>query len=311
MKILLTLLTFLAVSCGQQEAVDTRRTTPVPQEPDEITILRNMVLNLQGTVTQINNFVASDFSSCDSGSLPAFETKLCQVAQTATAEQQVTLFGQLQELQSIMQESIYGGDCINDTDAGCPMAGSILDDLANIDVATIESDIAQLQTDVTNLQASVNAINTRLDDFDGSGNSIETVINTIESELISLDSRLDDIENVVNGADYYQWIFIGNDIAGLAAKEPILRTGDKLNIVAYVQSATKNGMGLIAEAGVSGDQTFQTDVKPKVRFRIYDLTTELKVCWDNTDRNSSAANIDTICDSANNFTTPTADCTCE
>ena len=302
------LILLMIVSCGGPEKQD-RRT--VPKQDPEIAVLKDMIIKLQGTVAQINSFVAKDFSSCDSGSLPPFETKLCQIAQTATAEQQVVLFGQLQNLQSIMQESIYGADCINDTDAGCPAAGSILDDLATIDVSGIQSDISQLQTDVVSLQSTVNAINTRLDDFDGSGQSIETVISNIESDIASLDTRVSDIENTVNGADYYQWIFIGNDISGLVAKEPLLRTGDKLNVIAYINSSTNNGMGVIAVAGVTGDQYLETSVKPKVQFKIYDLTTELKICWDNTDQQATETTINTECDSVNSFASPTANCTCE
>ena len=125
-----------------------------------------------------------------------------------------------------MQNSLYGADCINDTDAGCPAPGSIAEQIATFD----PNDITNLQNDVVALQNFQATIEGRLNNFDGSGQSIETVIS-------GLDARIDDLEQTINGQDYYQWIFLCNDVTNF--HEPVLRTGDKTTVRFY--NHKKNG----------------------------------------------------------------------
>ena len=300
-----TLITILLLGCGH-EKVNNRSHVDT-----ELEKLKKQIIELQGTVAQINSFVASDFSNC-SASLPAFESKICQIAQTATAEQQVIFTGQLQKVVKIFQNEIYGEDCIDDTSPGCPVAGSILADIADIDVSGLEADIAQLQADVLQLQADLAGISSRLDDFNGSGTSIEAVIAGIDSDLLDLENRIETLEEAINQGDIYHTYLLCEDIADSGpAYEPILVTGDNTLIVAYMEGSSKNGMGVVAEAGITGTQYLETDSNTKkCNFAVYDLTSSLKVCWNNANRNANNSSIDNVCDSANNFTSPTGDCTC-
>lgn len=302
------ILCIVVVSCSTQH-IDTRS----KKSDTELDKLKAQVLDLQGTVTQINNFVASDFTNCSTG-LPDFETKICQIAQTATAEQQVIFSGQLQQVVKIFQTEIYGDDCINSVDPGCPVAGSILAEIDANDsqVSQNTNDIAQLQADVLQLQADLASINSRLNDFNGSGSSIEVVISGIEADILALESRIEAIEQIVNNGDVYRTYFICGDISNSGpVYEPILGTGDQLKFYGYINTGSQNGMGEIAEAGMSGDQYLETESNTKkCKFKIYDLTTSLKLCWKNTDRSANSAAIDTSCDSNNSFANPLVSCTC-
>lgn len=309
MKFLLVIMVLL-VSCGT-EKVDKR--TKHREDP-EITKLKEQVLALQGTIAQINAFTANDFSDCDSG-LPPFETKICEIAQTATAEQSIRFKSQLSEVVKIYQDELYGEDCINDTDPGCPVTGSILDQLD--DVADHSTDIAALQSDVLQLQSDLAAVESRLDDFNGSGNSIETVITAIQNDIVLIESRLDDLEAVVDSGDVFKTIEICDDIVNSGPiYETFLMTGDRLKVIGYLQETIgKRGLGTVKEYGdILGDVYEQTTLNTRrCRFKVYEDTVEsyLRICWNNTNRNASSASIDTECDSANDFASPTADCTCK
>ena len=278
------------------DITDNRRggPTPVSKPNQEVEYLKSRIFSLEGTVAMITNFVAGDFTDCTTN-LPPFETKLCQVAQTANAEQIIKIAGQLTDTTTTLQTSLYGAGCSSETDVGCPAPGSVLADLATLD----PNDIIQLQADVTAIEGDINDLNTRFDDFDGSGQSIETVIS-------NLDTRIDDIESLIGGGDYYTWIFLCDDISGLNKHEPLLMTGDRQIIRAY-SGAGNNGMAQISVG--DGSEYFQTSINPKCKIKVYDVTTELKVCWNNTNKDASEASIDTECD--NGGASPTASCTCK
>lgn len=308
------LILILIVACG------TERRNYRTNRDSEVQQLKQMVLELQGTVAQIDAFTANDFSDCRSG-LPAFEQKICQIAQTATAEQQVIFTGQLQEITKIFQTELFGDDCIDAVEVGCPVAGSVLERIETVEtnmidptiVADIQADIAQLQLDVSQLQGDLATLENRLNNFNGTGNSIEVVISGIESDISALESRVSDLEAAINDGDIYQTIMLCEDNAASGPVfEPVLMTGNLLEIYAYMRASNnKVGMGVLAEAGASGDQYLTTSGNTKkCKFKIYDLTTELKICWVNNDRKATTGEIDTECDSAGGFVSPTANCTC-
>lgn len=284
-------LVFMTVSCGT--ATVSRRHTPLE-------LLRQQILQLQGTIGQINSFIAGDFTDCVL-TLPAFERKVCEIAQTATAEQQVEFFGQLQVVVKTFQDELYGVDCLDSVAVGCPVAGSIL---ARAD--DLETDITSLLADVATLQATTSTLASRLDNFNGSGDSIETVLADLEAEL-------DTLTSTVTQGDIYQTHFVCHDNANVGPIfEPVLFTGDQQKLFAYINTTTKNGMGVVAEAGVSGDQVVTTEAATRdCTFKIYDLTTSLKLCWKNDDRSATGGDIDTACDSSNSFASPFSTCTCE
>lgn len=296
-------------SCGQQERVDKRSN---PNTNQELEKLKNDVLKLQGTIAQINSFVASNFTNCDN-SLPPFETKICQIAQTATAEQQIVFVGQLQQISKIFQTELYGLDCINTTDPGCPVVGSITEQVAGFDarIDDIENDLADVQLDVAQLTVDLATLTTRLNNFNGSGSSIEVVVTGIESDITSLESRVDDLEQTINNGDIYRTFLICKNIANVGpAYEPVLITGSDQVVVAYIVSGTSNGMGVVSSAGVTGNYFSSTTASTRAcNFKIYDRTTTVKLCWKNTDRQATSAAIDTACN-APSFVAPLVTCTC-
>jgi hypothetical protein len=318
--VLLMLLSVFAVSCGPREERINKRTPP--KGDTELEKLKQVVLKLQGTIDQLNDFVASDFSDCGA-SLPPFESKICKIAQTATAEQQILFSGQLAEVVKIFQNELYGSDCIrtpaDDTfDVGCPAAGSIVERIEAIydiedDIVDIQADVTALQADVLSLEADLASLNSRLDDFDGSGSSIETVIGNLAQDLADLEDRVDDIEDSLNNADLWKSQQICRDTTPSTGPmyETYLIRGDREQVVAYVRvSGTVAGLGVIAEAG-GGHQYKTTTLNTQAcKFRIYDFGGQLNVCWHNTNRNANSATIDTACDFANSLASPTASCTC-
>jgi len=286
----------IATTCGPE-----RKNTRTPHD-STFDNLRARIIKLEGTIAQIDNFVASDFANCSTG-LPAFETKICEIAQTATAEQAIKFTSQLQIMTKNFQERLYGEDCTNTTDAGCPVAGSI-----TAKVAANEVDIATLQSDVTTLQTDVNTLEGRLDNFDGTGNSIETVITNIKSDIAGLETRIENIEDTLASGDVYKTAFICGDIVESGpVYEAVLITGDDMKMVAYVSNGGTSGLGVFAEAGVTGDYYGETDLNTKsCTFKVYDNVSSIKLCWDNSDRKATEIEIDAACD----VTPQTADCTC-
>ncbi len=310
----------VVISCSRPQtdpvarySKENQKETPVEvsaSQPDsKYEELKAKVFALQGTIDQINAFVASDFANCVSG-LPPFETKICQIAQTAVAEQQVLYSAPIQSMLKMFQTSLYGQDCVSTDTVGCPVVGSIMQQLQA--AANYGSQISQLEADVASLENDMLAFENRLNDFNGTGSSIETVINGINSQLASIDSRIDSVEETINNGDVYRTYFLCSDNNDSGpVYEPILIPGNNILVNAYVRSANHNGMGVIAQAGVTGDVFGTTDANTKTcNFKIYDLTTTVKVCWHKSNRSASSALIDTVCDKANNFVGMTANCTC-
>lgn len=317
MKRFILAISMVMVACGSGDHNHYHK-----EKNDDVEKLKSQVLALIGTIDQIENFTASDFSTC-SGSLPPFETKICQIAQTATAEQSVLFASQLQEFVKVMQTSLYGADCRETVEAGCPAPGSVLHTLDAIEtavndtvagVADMQADITALQADVAALQASVASLNSRLNDFNGSGESIETVVSGIETTIAAMESRIDAIEDTLDSGSLYKTALVCGDIvASGPIYEAFLITGDDTQVIGYIQiqpSNQRRGLGVVAAAG-DGDVFTSTHLNTQsCNFKIYDLTTTVKLRWNNSNRNSSQANIDTACDSANNFASPKANCTC-
>src|SRR5574337_1265355 len=198
MKYIVFFIMSIIMSCGPKKKDNQ------DEQNEQIKQLQTQIANLIGTISQIDDFTASDYSTCN-GSLPSFEKKICQIPQTANAEQLATITSQLQEFSKIMQTSIYGTDCAAETQVGCPAVGSMMErlttleadfDSAQSDISDLAADIVSLQADIGVLQSGVAGLNSRLNNFNGTGSSIETVITGINAQITSLDSRLDNVENV-------------------------------------------------------------------------------------------------------------------
>lgn len=317
-NVLISLLLLFFTSCGSEDRHDYRSNgNQAPNE--ELDDLKKQVLELQGTVAQITSFTANDFTSCN-GSLPTFWQTICQISQTSNAEQSATFVGQMQQVAKIFQNELYGTDCINTTDPGCPVLTSVTGRLSTAEttiashtasITTINANVSTLQTAVAQLQTDVSAIKNRLNNFNGSGNSVETVITGIQSSITTLSARVTVLETTVNsGSIYKTFLICGNISASGPAFEPILLTGDNTKAVAYLVSGTSNGMGVVSQAGVTGSLYLSTFANTATcKFRIYDRTTTIKVCWKNDNRSATSAQIDTACNSPT-FASPTAQCTC-
>lgn len=276
----------------------------------DISDLKQVVLQLQGTISQLNAFVAHDFADCETG-LPPFETKICKIAQTATAEQRLEFSSQLAEMSKVFQTELFGEDCVNSIDIGCPTNNSIL---YRLDV--YNSNISSIQVDILNLQSDLATLESRLDNFNGTGESIETVILSNENAIILIKDRLNDIENTINNNTIFKSISLCRDIVDSGPLyETVLFESDRLSITAYIQTGSKSGLGHIKEFGDgSGDLFLMTNLNSKnCRFKIYEdyADNKLRICWNNSNRNSSEANIDLECDYLNNFSNMSNNCTCE
>ena len=153
-----------------------------------------------------------------------------------------------------------------------------------------------------------------MDDFDGSGSSIEVVISGMETDIASLESRVTGLETVVNSNKVFESIALCGDIAASGPLyETILLSGDRTKITAYIQSGGSSGLGLYKQLGDGSGDLFDTTTlnTKKCNFKVYEKTTELLVCWDNSNRNSNEVTIDNECDLSGGFATPTANCTCK
>lgn len=324
----LLMVLFMTVSCGTEKIdelndkyfTERHNGRTMVLKNDQIAELRAQIFNLIGTIANLVAYSASDFSDCTTG-LPADMVKACQISQTANAERMVSYTSAIQSVLKAYSDELYGVDCADTVEVGCPVAGSIMDQLASVssfagDIATLQVDVATLQSDVTDLQNDVNGLLTRLDNFDGSGSSIEVIVSGIESDLSALESRVDNLEVAVNSDVVFKNIAICSDIVNSGPTyETILLSGDRQSITAYIETGGQAGLGLIKTYGdVNGDMNLRTTLNNRdCNFKLYEDTaaSELLVCWRNTNRNSSYAQIDTACDFAGGFASPTAACTCE
>ena len=159
------------------------------QDPnDEIQKLRDQVLSLSGTVSQINSLVLSDWATCSVGgadALTALQQNICKIAQAATLEAKVQLKGELSSFVAAqdaalralsdrldnaasnvdivqLKTDVYG----NATGATCsaPIAGSVCARLnsAQSSITTLQSTVASQGTSISGLTASVATLNAQL-----------------------------------------------------------------------------------------------------------------------------------------------------
>lgn len=303
MKTLMLVLTLL-ISCTPEEINWEDKPTSDIQILDKY---KEIIFSLQVTLDSLSNKL-SDMADADNRLL--------------------ILMGQLNTITKVFQTEIYGEDCINGIEMGCPKIGSALDRLTKTetDVSTAQDDIRSFETLITNFED-------RLNNFDGSGTSIESIVtgnqadilsvqnrfnnfdgtgNTIESEVSTIKSRLDVIEAAITGNK--KWYLFCGDISfgGQDLHEPFFMNNNETQLWAYGSSATHNGVSKVADAGLTGHLTFSTSAATKnCNVRVYDNTTYLKVCWSNKDRLATDIIIDIECDLDGGFVSPTTDCTCK
>lgn len=285
------------------------------KQNQEVEVLRQKIAQLQGTIDMIDDFTTSDFTEC-STNLPLFEQKVCKIAQTATAEQRVEFASQLAEVSKVFQNSLYGEDCMDGSSPGCPVTGSVLSSLQTLEIQNNANslDITLLQTSVLSLQGDLSSINNRLDDFNGTGTSIEAVIGGIKTEVATLKARVDAIENTLENSVTLSAISIcGDNSDSGPLYEAVLIDGNKQIITAYIIAGSKRGLGVFKQVGdAQGNLYKSTALNTKTcKFRVYEVNSELKICWKNTDRSASSSVIDTTCDFSGGFVNKLTTCTCK
>jgi hypothetical protein len=193
-------------SCGPQEQA--KRDPEVTKSPRDQLVedLQQQLFALQGTITNINNMVLSDFNSCSgTNAADALINKICKVAQASTVESKVSMKSELQTFSSVLQEKIA---YINKDLA------SVLNNLEGISLSTIQSDI-------TTINSTLTTLNTRM------GNA-ETAITALQTLTASISGAL-------NGT--VKEIQVGNEnLAAGPAYESLLKRVDNTAISAYVEA---------------------------------------------------------------------------
>jgi len=188
-KKIFILLLLWAFACGDEYNDSITITRPqVEQEPktvikteaEQIEWLKSQISYLIGTVGTLDEFIKTDFATC-SDNLATFEKKICQIAQAASAEEQVLFIDQVGELNKVFQNELFGEDCIDNVEVGCPVAGSVLSEITILDqrITTIEGN---------NNNASISDLQDQID-------ALTLIVTSIQADIAALDTRLTAAEN--------------------------------------------------------------------------------------------------------------------
>lgn len=177
MKFLSALALIIAFSCGDQAGDQRKAKTKDPRQT-QLEILQKQVLQLTGTLTELNNMVLSDFATCDStGGSDAEDpliNKICKVAQASTVEAKVEMKEELRSFSNALESQLqYVEEDLS----------TILGQLEDANFATIAADLAQLQTDVVTINGTPTTLDTRV-------TNAETAIAALESLTSSISGTL-------------------------------------------------------------------------------------------------------------------------
>lgn len=217
-----------AVGCGRQERTVTEQTPE--SETDR---LRKQIFDLQGTVSQINSLVLSDWASCASGgpdTLSTLQQNICKIAQASTVEAKLQLKGELAAFAQSQEKE--------------------LNELSSrLDATPSQSDVNQLKTDLYGstsatcaapLAGSVcqrlNSAESRLTALESTVNNPTTGVAALNTAVASINSQL---SAVINGAMLE--ITIGDEnLAAGPLYEAVLRNPARSRLTAYVDSVDAN-----------------------------------------------------------------------
>lgn len=314
-----TIFTFflLLFGCGRKEIEVKKQPHEEPlvaAEPSETGFdskyeeLKNIVSNLQITLALFEAFTTNEFYNC-SNTLDSFQQKICKIAQSSNAEQRVLFGSQLSEVVKVFQVELYGDDCFNDIEIGCPGVGSISERMAVVEA--YGGDILDAETDIINLQNQFISMSVRFDQFNGTSSSIELIIDGMSSQLSDLETRVSEIETLVSDQQWLKTAEICGNIASSGpVYEAIIYDAALTKIISYQENGNSSGLGVVAEIG-DGDSYLTTNLNTKnCKHKIYDTLISLKICWNLSNRKASESSIDLVCDAVNSFSNPTSDCYC-
>lgn len=222
---------FLTIACGVQENPE----TPVLNAPNpDLERLKTQIADLQGTQSQINSLILSDWSSCAAGgsdALTTFQQNICRISQAATIEETLKNRGAIAQMtQNLQNEITRLSDKLDATPSSTDVNQLKIDLYGNSTGATCASPLAgsvcfkinDLVTRVTNLESTVNNPTT------GVG-ALNTAVTNINSTLSS----------VINGAMLKITIGQENLSAG-PFYEDVLRNPNRSNITAYLEDISAN-----------------------------------------------------------------------
>jgi len=305
-------LLLLLIACGND--VDDRRATVSPTDA-KIKDLQQQIDELSLLADSFTAGISNPFSDCETV-VDAMEKKICQIAQTFNATQQLETKTQLGIMAKQFQNALYGDDCNNTSDAGCPVVGSIYEKLTTLkttidahtaSITTINATLATINTAVSTLQGKVTALEGRLNNFNGSGQTAETFVAAIKSDVTSLQSQIASIQNTITSDRILQtYMLCANITSSGPIYEAILITGDKSKAYGYVKTGTAEGLGMFFKAG-DANKSYVTSINTRsCRYKMYNDPTNTKVqaCWLSTNRSATEAQIDAARTAATATCTP-------
>lgn len=308
MRILLSVITslFLFVSCADN---DQRRTVNRDENNQEQSALELKLKEVMTRIAALELFASSytaggptSFSDCDSLT-SASEKKICQIATAVSNNAALDVKSSLAEAAKGFQNTLYGNDCINGTDAGCPVIGSVMANVITIQasVATNSADIASLSTLLSTTRSAVDGLTTRmgsiesrLDNFDGTAFSVEIVVRGIKSDINVLQAEIAEIKGIIDPSrTTNQYLVCGDVAASGPVYELILISGDKTKIYGNVKSGSFFGNALVFK---SGDTDVFTNTRLNTKtcnFKMFNNATNTKVqaCWISTNRSATESQI--------------------
>ena len=218
----------MAASCGRQESEE----TPAQQEPSELDRLNEQLFNLQGTVSQINALVLSDWSSCVQGgadNITAFQRNICRIAQAATAEQALKWRGVLSDFASQTERELQDLQTLVDALPSGSDVNQIKSDLYGTGSSCATATAGSLCVRLNTAEANITSLQSSVATHTGQ-------INTLISDVATINSQ---IAAVINGAMLE--ITIGQEnLAAGPLFESVLRNPGRSRITAYIESVDPN-----------------------------------------------------------------------
>lgn len=268
---------------------------------EQLNVLRDKINALELFTGTYSTEDINPFENCDTLTTP-LEKKVCQIAQSANSSQQFEIKTQLSTIAKEFQTAIYGDDCSEQVSTGCPNQGSLLGRMNKIEndlqstsssVGVVLAKVYEISNDVNGLSTRLGILESRLNNFNGTPQSIEDIISGIDGDIVSIKNDI----NVINGTIQsnrilmYTPLCFDNKDSG-PVYEPILIAGDKSS--AYRRSGSGVGVTKTFSAGDPPVGFWTTLNTKKCRFRFYSNTTgtKLQVCWLNSDRLAADSLID-------------------
>lgn len=328
--ILITIIVTLSlVRCGEHvdEAVSPNRGGDTrTSQVDEV---RGQVAYLQEVIGSLGS--ADNYTTCNATNLSQLEVTICQISQSATAEDRVEFVSQLGNLSKLLQVSLYGTDCApDDTNAflpGCPLASSILGQVNShtTSIASLNTTVSSLSTSVTSLLTRMTTAESNISTLQGNVTSINsqisginTSISSINTQISTINTTISSLQTTVHGSDLYKAVQLCANTTPTTGPlfEVDLLTSTHSYILAYVSSGGGKGLGIVrngTDASLYTTTSLNTlACKVMIYTHLNPGANQLNVCWHNTNRSATQVQINAVCDPNNDgqITDKTSACTC-